>query len=179
MPEMTLAGRMRRQIRGSRSRTYWVSVLALTAIGAAVMMLWPARRDRPVLREPRMPRPEFRVLKVTDVSMSRVERLNLTVLVRSGMPNDTLQASLEWALYSVLDDYNQQRKHWVRTAWAYAVDDSTLPLSRWRAMAIWSDPELPQTLQPAHSGGDAVRVGSIEYDFTNPLLSSQPVRRQS
>jgi hypothetical protein len=172
-PEMRLAGRMRRQIRGSRSRTYWISVLVLTAVGAAVIMLWPVRRDRPLLSEPAMPRPEFRVVKVTDVSTSRVERLNLTVLVRPGMPNETLQAALDWALYSTLADYNGQRKHRVRTIWAYAVEDSTLPLSEWRGLARWVDPTLPDLLQPSRSGGDAARVGPVEYDFTNPLLRSR------
>ena len=173
MPERTLAARMRRQIRGSRSRTYWISVLVLTAIGAAVTMLWPVRRDRPLLSQPPTPRPEFRIVKVTDVSTRRVERLNLTVLVRPGMPNDTLQAALNWALYSTLADYNGQRKHLVRTIWAYAVEDSALPLSKWRGLAIWADPKLPGPLQPAHSGGDAVRVGPVEYDFTNPLTASR------
>jgi len=170
MPERTLGDRMRRQIRGSRSRTYWLSVLVLAAVGAAVTMLWPAWPERPLLSQPPMPRPEFRVVKVTDVSTRRMERLNLAVLVRPGMPNDTLQAVLNWALYSTLADYNGQRRHRVRTIWAYAVEDSTLPLSQWRGLAIWADPKLPEPLQPAHSGGDAVWVGPVEYDFTNPLL---------
>ena len=171
LPESRLAERMRRQARGSRSRTYWLTVLVLAAIGATVMMLWPARPYRPLLSQPAVPRPEFRVVKVTDVSTRRVERLNLAVLVRPGMPNDTLQAALNWALYSTLADYNGQRKHLVRTIWAYAVEDSALPLSQWRALGIWTDPRLPKALQPAHSGGDAVWVGPVEYDFTNPLLS--------
>lgn len=170
MPERTLADRMRRQIRGSRSRTYWLSVLVLAAVGAAVTLLWPVRRDRPLLSQPPMSQPEFSVVKVTDVSTRRVERLNLTVLVRPGMPNETLQAALNWALYSTLADYNGQRKHRVQTIWAYAVEDSTLPLSQWRGLAIWADPKLPGSHQPAHSGGDAVWVGPVEYDFTNPLL---------
>jgi hypothetical protein len=173
MPERTLGDRMRRQIRGSRSRSYWLSVLALAAVGAAVMMFWPSQPERPLLSQPPMPRPEFRIVKVTDVSTRRVERLNLAVLVRPGMPNETLQAALNWALYSTLADHNGQRKHLVRTIWAYAVEDSTLPLSQWRGLAIWADPKLPETLQPAHSGGDAVWVGPVEYDFTNPLLRSR------
>ena len=60
-----------------------------------------------------------------------------------------------------------------RTVWAYAVGDSALPLSRWRALAIWADPKLPEPFQPVHSGGDTVRVGPVEYDFTNPLLISR------
>jgi hypothetical protein len=177
MPERTLADRLGRQIRGSRSRAYWLSVLVMAAIGAAVTMLWPVRRDWPLLSPPSTSLPEFRVVKVTDVSSSRVERLNLAVLVQSKMPNETLQAALNWALYSTLDEYNRQRKHRVRIIWAYAVEDSTQPLSHWRAMAIWADPKLPESLQPAHSGGDAVQVGPVEYDFTNPLLPNQPVRR--
>jgi hypothetical protein len=170
MQEMTLADRLGRQIRGSRSRTYWLTVLVMAAIGAAVMVFWPAQPERPLLSRPAMPRPDFRVTKVADISGRRVERLNLTVLSRPGVPNETLQAALNWALYSILEEYNLQRKHRVRVIWAYAVEDSTTPLSHWRAMAIWADPKLPQSLQPAHSGGDAVQVGSVEYDFTNPLL---------
>jgi hypothetical protein len=102
-----------------------------------------------------------------------VERLNLAVLVRAGMPDDTLQAAINWALYSTLADYNGQRKHRVRTIWAYAVEDSTQPLSQWRGLGIWADPKLPESLQPAHSGGDAEWVGPVEYDFTNPLLGSR------
>ena len=173
MPERTLADRLGRQIRGSRSRAYWLSVLVMAAIGVAVTMLWPVRRDRPLLSPPSTSRPEFRVVKVTYVSTSRVERLNLTVLVRPEMPNETLQAALNWALYSTLDEYNRQLKHRVRTIWAYVVEDSTLQLSHWRAMAIWADPKLPDQLQPSHSGGDAVWVGPVEYDFTNPLLGSR------
>jgi len=133
------------------------------------MMLWPTRRDRPYLDRPTTARPDYRVIKVTDVSRSRVERLNLAVLVRPGMPNETLQAALEWALYSTLDEYNRQEKHRLRVIWAYAIEDSSMPLVHWRAMAIWADPRLPEQLQPAHSGGDAVRVGAVEYDFTNPV----------
>lgn len=170
MPERTLAGRLGRRIGGSRSRTYWLSVLAMAAVGAAVMMLWPVRPERPLLAEPSMPRPDYRVAKVTDVSTRRVERLNLAVLVRPEMPDEALQAALNWALYSILDEYNRERRRRVQTIWAYAVEDSALPLSRWRALAIWADPKLPELLQPARSGGDAVKVGSVEYDFTNPVL---------
>ena len=109
IPERTLADRLGRQIRGSRSRAYWLSVLVMAAVGAAVAMLWPVRRDRPLLSQPVAPRPHFRVVEVTDVSTSRVERLNLAVLIRPGMPNETLQAALNWALHSVLDEYYRQR----------------------------------------------------------------------
>jgi hypothetical protein len=184
MPERTLADRMKRQIRGSRSRSYWLTVLVMSAVGAAVMVLWPARPERPlVVGRPALPRPELGMVRVTDLSTSRVERLNLSVLVRPGMPNESLQAALDWALHSTLVEYNAQRKRRVRVIWAYAVEDSATPLSRWRALAIWADPELPEPLQPAHSGGDAVRVGPTEYDFTNPVLGSgvsgaeTPVRR--
>ena len=172
MPERTLADRLGRRIGGSRSRTYWLSVLVMAAIGATVMMLWPVRRERPLLAEPSTPRPDYSVARVTDVSTRKVERLNLTVLVRPDMPDEVLQAALNWALYSVLDEYNRQRKHRVQTIWAYAVEDSTRPLSHWRTLAIWADPKLPEPLQPARSGGDAVKVGSVEYDFTNPVFGS-------
>jgi hypothetical protein len=159
--ERAIAERIGRQIRGSRSRTYWLSVLGIATLAAAVAMLWPVRRERPLLSQPPMPRPEFRVVKVTDISTRRVERLNLTVLVRPRMPNETLQAALNWALYSTLADYNGQRKHRVRTIWAYAVEASTLPLSQWRALAIWADPKLPESLQPSLSGGEAGGAGRV------------------
>ena len=171
-PEQTLADRLGRRIGGSRSRTYWLSVLVMAAVGAAVMVLWPVRRERPLLAEPSTLAPDYSVMKVTDVSSRRVERLNLTVLVRPDMPTETLQVALNWALYSVLDEYNRQRKHRVQTIWAYAVEDSAMPLSRWRALAIWADPNLPERLQPVRSGGDAIQIGPIEYDFTNPLRES-------
>jgi hypothetical protein len=177
MPERTLADRLGRRIRGSRFRTYWLSVLVMAAIGATIMMLWPDRRERPLLALPSTPWPDYNVARVTDVSTSRVERLNLTVLVRPDLPNEALQAALNWALYSVLDEYNRHRKHRVQTIWAYAVEDTTMPLSQWRALAIWADPKLPEPLQPAHSGGDALQVGPVEYDFTNPLLLDMSARR--
>lgn len=177
--ERALADRLGRRIRGSHSRTYWLSVLVIAALGAVLAMLWPVRRSRPLLVQPSVPRPDFRVTRVTDMSANRVERLSLAVLVRPGMPAETLEAALSWALFSVLDEYNRQRKHRVRIIWAYAIEDTTVPLSHWRAMAIWADSELPESLKPAHSGGDAVRVGPVEYDFTNPLPLNQSVRRQS
>ena len=169
IPERATAGRLRRELRQSRARAYWLTVLGLAAVGAAVTMLCPARRERPTLSRPAVPRPDLRVVSVTDVSRSRVERLNLAVLVRPGMPNESLQAALSWALYSTLDEYNRQKKHRVRVIWAYAIEDSTQPLRHWRALAIWADPRLPASLQPARSGGDAVRFGPVEYDFTNPV----------
>jgi len=169
-PERTLADRLKRRIHASRSRAYWLTVLVMAAVGAAVTILWPAQRERPLLSQPATPRPEIRVVKVMDVSTRRVERLNLAVLVRPGLSSESLQTTLEWALYATLDEYNRQRKHRVRTIWAYAVEDTALPLSQWRALAIWADPKLPESLQPAHSGGDASWVGPTEYDFTNPLL---------
>jgi len=170
IPERALADRIGRQIRGSHTRAYWLSVLAMAAIGTAIAMLWPARRARPLLGKPSAQRPDFRVVSVTNLSTSRVERLNLAVVVRPQAPTETLQAALSWALYSTLDEYNRRLKHRVQVIWAYAVNDSTSPLSRWRAMAIWVDPRLPEPLQPARSGGDAVRVGPVEFDFTNPVL---------
>ena len=45
--------------------------------------------------------------------------------------------------------------------------------------AIWADPKLPDSLQPAHSGGDAGQVGPVEYDFTNPVLGSSVLSTES
>jgi hypothetical protein len=179
MQERTLAERLKRQIHGSRSRAYWLTVLVVAAFGVTAMMLWPARRERPVLDRPTEPRPEFHVFRVTDVSGGQVERLNLSVLVRPGMSNESLLAALSWALYSTLDEYNRKLRRRVRVIWAYAVEDSAIPLSRWRALAIWADPNLPERLQPVRSGGDAVRVGPIEYDFTNPLREFRAAGHQT
>jgi hypothetical protein len=179
MPESTVAERLKRQIRGSRSRTYWLTVLVVAAIGLAVTLLQPARRKRPVLDRPTEPMPEFQVFRADDVSGGKVERLNLAVLVRPGMPDEALRVCLNWALYLTLDEYNRKQRRRVRVVWAYAVEDSAVPLSRWRALAIWADPDLPERLQPAHSGGDAVRVGPVEYDFTNPLRESSTAERRT
>jgi hypothetical protein len=39
-------------------------------------------------------------------------------------------------------------------------------------MAIWHDPKLPRAAWPAGNGGDAIQVGTVEYDFTNPLATT-------
>lgn len=169
IPEQSIAERLGRGIRRTRTREYWLVLLVTAAVGAGVMVLLPTRAERPVLCRPVVPRSDYLLFKVSDVSGSGIERLNLSVLVRPGLPNETLAAALNWAVYSALDEYNRQKRRRVRVIWAYAVEDSGLPLARWRAMAIWADPKLPQSRQPARSGGDAVRSGAIEYDFTNPV----------
>jgi hypothetical protein len=172
MPDRTLADRLGRQIRGSSSRTYWLSVLVIAALGVALALLWPVRRARPLLVQPSVPRPHFRVVKVTDTSTNRVERLSLAVLVRPGMPRETLEAALNWALFLVLDEYNRQRKQRVRTVWAYAVDDSTVPLSRWRAMAIWSDPSPCSRHIPAVMRSGSGRSSTISLILFFPTSLS-------
>jgi hypothetical protein len=114
--------------------------------------------------------PAYRTLSVASVPSGRLERLNLVVLVRDGLPDDSVRDVLNWALYSTLEETNRKQKRSVRVIWAYAVESETLPVSRWRGMAIWADRRLPKDLVPAHSGGDAVWVGDAEYDMTNPVL---------
>jgi hypothetical protein len=49
------------------------------------------------------------------------------------------------------------------------LDRADAKLTDWIAMAIWVDPGLPESRHPAGIGGDATRIGAVEYDFTNSV----------
>ncbi len=116
--------------------------------------------------------PAHKVIETRDMPFQGVDRLSVAALVRPGLEQDSLRAVLDWMLYSVLDAHNRQGGRSIRVVWAYLLEDSLAPKSSWRAMAIWTDPKLPARLRPAGIGGDAVRDGPVEYDFTNTIGSS-------
>jgi hypothetical protein len=171
--ETRLGARLKDGMRYRRSGSYWLFLVGLGVLGAILMLVIPARRDRPLIPEPTVPRPRYQVFATEEKPGNRLERLNVALLVPPDMPNDTLKAALNWALFSTLDEQNRVRRRTVRVVWLYALTDTSLALARWRAMAIWADPKLPPALVPAHSGGDAVREGDTEYDFTNPVVSAE------
>jgi len=156
----------------SRRRSYW---LPLIVLGACVVLLAtilrPRSHPRPLLPEPTGARPQYQMITSQDLSTEDVDRLSIVGLVRPDMTDDSLRAVLDWMLYSALDEYNRKQKRAVRVIWAYLLDDSLSPKSSWRAMAIWADPKLAESLRPAGIGGDAVREGPVQYDFTNPIAS--------
>jgi hypothetical protein len=124
------------------------------------------------MERPAVPKPEYRILGVTNVPSGHLERLNLVVQVMDGLSDDSVRDALNWAVYLALEESNLKQRRSVRVIWAYAVESETVPASRWRGMAIWADSRLPKDLVPAHSGGDAVWVGDVEYDLTNPVLAA-------
>ncbi|MEO0085729.1 MAG: hypothetical protein ABIK37_03765 [candidate division WOR-3 bacterium] len=103
-----------------------------------------------------------------------VGRLTVAALVRPGMSDDDLRIAMDWVLHDVLERHNRIGHGAIRVVWVYMLEDSTQSISQWRAMAVWVDPRLPEPARPAASriGGDAVRSGDVEYDFTNPVIVS-------
>jgi len=99
-----------------------------------------------------------------------LDRMTVAALVRPGLGDSELRSVLDWLLYEVLDRHNRLKRRNIRVVWAYALEDSTRRASQWRAMAVWIDPRLEEERRPeaARVGGDAVRSGAVEYDFTNP-----------
>jgi len=170
--ERTLGERIRIRA-GGRQGGYWRVVVMLAVLGVAVLLLWPPGRVvRPLLPQPTLPRPAYRIVETRDMPADRVDRLTVVAAVRPGMERDSLRAALDWVLFSTLDEYNRQKRRFARVIWAYLLEDPALPVSRWRAMAIWTDPALPESRRPAGPGGDAVEAGPVEYDFTNPLSAT-------
>jgi hypothetical protein len=115
-----------------------------------------------------LPQPDYRVREARNMPASRVDRITVVAVVRPGFADDSLRNALDWLLYSTLDESNRQKKRRVRVVWAYVVEHETTATANWRAMAIWHDPSLPEALKPAGPGGDVVKSGSVQYDFTNP-----------
>jgi hypothetical protein len=110
------------------------------------------------------------VIETRDLSARGVQRLSVAALVRAGLPDDSLRAALDQVLFSTLDSCNRREGRRVQVVWAYLLIDSAAAKSDWRAMAIWADPALPEARQPSGIGGDAVHIGPVEYDFTNPVV---------
>ncbi len=167
-PAPSLIERMRA---GSRAghRRYWQFVVVLALLGTAVLVFWPRRGARLLLAEPAGLKPEYRVREMRSLPTGRVDRVSVVAVVRAGLADDSLRSVLDWLLYSTLDQCNRQQRRRVQVVWAYLVEHETTATAGWRAMAIWHDPSLPKAQQSAGPGGDVVRVGSVQYDFTNPV----------
>ncbi len=163
-----------RSIRGAqRRRSYWISIVFLA--GCAVLsglIFGPGLKSKgSVFPRPTHPEPVYQLLSIKEVRVNKLK--GLTVLAQTAIQPevDSLQVVLDWILYSVLDKYNRQQKDRIRVVWVYVYKDSVENMAQWRAMAIWVDPKLPRASWPeaARIGGDAIRKGAVEYDFTNPL----------
>lgn len=156
---------------GTRSRTrYWLVVAVLAVVGAVVLALFgSSRKQGALLPEPSVPKPEYVITEARELPSPGVERLSVVALVRPGTDRDSLRTVLDWMLYSTLDEYNHKRRRFVRVIWAYVLDNMAAAKSSWLAMAIWVDPKLGVARRPARIGGDALRVGPVEYGFTNSV----------
>uniref|UniRef100_A0A7C4GCL7 Uncharacterized protein n=1 Tax=candidate division WOR-3 bacterium TaxID=2052148 RepID=A0A7C4GCL7_UNCW3 len=165
-----MAERIRKAARAGRRSRYTLIVVALAVAGAVVVGVFPAsRRTRPTLPSPRLPRPEFALLREIPMPAEGIDRMTVIALVRPGLTNDDLRLVMEWLIYDVLERSNRLGRERIQVVWTYVLEDSIRPVSEWRAMAIWVDPGLPNPRRPAAAriGGDAIRVGDVEYDFSN------------
>jgi hypothetical protein len=174
--ERLLTERIRNTARPHGKR-YWQTAVTLAVLGTMALLLWPRRGPRLLRAEPKGPMPEYRVRKVRNMPSGRIDRVTVVAVTKSGFEDDSLRLALDWLLYETLDETNRRQRRRVRVVWAYLVEHETTPPARWRAMAIWHDPALPGSLRPAGPGGDVVRIGSVQYDFTNPVLTAD--RRQN
>ncbi|MEO0073579.1 MAG: hypothetical protein ABIK43_02805 [candidate division WOR-3 bacterium] len=171
--EHSVRGRMMEAIKSEHRVRYWPAVAVLAALGFLALLV-PGLKPRPagwLVPEPETLRPEFAVMAVDDVSFGSVKRSNVTVLVSPGADDSSLRRVLDWALYDHLAEFNGRKRRHLQVVWVYALDDSLSSLGEWRAMAVWVDPRLPAQRVPdaARLGGDAVSIGTVQYDFTNPV----------
>lgn len=175
LTDKTLTERMKAQAGWRRGgRGYLRAVILLALLGVVVLLVWPTRHRGPVLPQPSGVRPELRVLDTREMPARGFDRLTLVLLGSPEGDNDQLRLLMDWALYEAVVRYNGQQKRNVRVVWLYVVTDASLPAVKWRAMAIWIDPTLHESLRPAGNGGDALKAGAVEYDFTNPVVTSVP-----
>jgi hypothetical protein len=112
---------------------------------------------------------------VLEMPVGRQQRLTVTALIRPELGPESLRAVLDWILFSVLDEYNRIRRRKIQVVWVYLYEDTTSSLASWRAMAVYVDPKLSGLGVPdaARIGGDAIKDGAVEYDFTNPVKDAK------
>ncbi len=127
---------------------------------------------------PDLPAPGYHLLEVRETPGAGQERLTAMALVKSGMPGESLRLVLDWLIYPVLDSYNREQGRNVQVVWAYLYEDTFVSAARWRAMAVWVSPYLPVARWPeaARLGGDVLKEGAVQYDFTNPVISRDTIR---
>ncbi len=170
--------RVKRAFQSRRRSNRLPVIIALAAVGLLVVVLVPRRSRTPLLPEPAGPRPGFAVIETIDMAARGIGRLSVTALVRPGLTNDSLRSVLDWLIYSTVDARNRRAGGNVRVVWAYLLEDSSAGKVNWRAMAIWTDPKLPERLRPAGMGGDAVKQDATEYDFTNTVRTPDSTKEK-
>jgi hypothetical protein len=149
-------------------------IVLLAAVVILVVLFRPHRLVKPLLAGPVSPRPDFRVVETWDLVQQGIDRMSVVALVPESTGDSALRDVLDWTLYETLDRYNRRGDRYLRVVWAYVVEDSLASKTNWRAMAIWTDPKLDEARRPAGIGGDAVKAGSVEYDFTNNYRPGEP-----
>lgn len=124
-------------------------------------------------------KPDFKILSIEEMPVRNQERLTVKTLVSSTADEESLRLVIDWVLYQVLNEYNRTKRRNVQIVWIYAYDQKEARSYEWRAMAVYVDPRLPQKNVPdaARIGGDAIRDGAVEYDFTNPVLNLETTKR--
>lgn len=163
-------GQRTRIVFRARRRGYRYAFIVLAAIVVLLAVLMrPRARVGPTLPAPAGEGPTPRVTEVLDQSTGGLERLSVVAVVDSGHDRAGLRSALDRLLHATLDDYNREQRRRVRVVWAYLLSDADASRGDWVAMAIWVDSSVPPNRRPSGIGGDAVRDGAVEYDFTNPL----------
>jgi hypothetical protein len=155
-----------------RRRSYRLAVVVLAALAVVSGLVVGRRAKKPMLPAPSLPEVAFAVQRRADQNIGRYERQSVFARVRPGLPDDSLRAALDWLLYRVVNTRNATRRGNLRVVWAYLYETDSGPVTGWRAMAIWQAPGLPAVARPAGIGGDAVKAGDVEYDFTNEFRRS-------
>jgi hypothetical protein len=159
-----------RRANEDRRRNYRLAIIVLLVAAVLLAIMFRPRAGRkPVYHRPDVPKPEFVVLETWDLPTKGVDRMSISVQADSGLSRDELQSVLDWVLYATIDQNNQQGTRRLQVVWAYVLDRADAKLTDWIAMAIWVDPGLPESRHPAGIGGDATRIGAVEYDFTNSV----------
>lgn len=169
-PRPGLAERIRARSNRSIGRAaFWRAVAVLGLLALVMLVLRPPRRAGPVPEPPAAPRPEFSVRRVDRQPTRGHGRLSIYIDAPKGLADEGLRAVIDWALYDALAEHNREQRENVRVAWLYLYDRPETAPSQWRAMAIWTDPALPAPARPSGIGGDAVKTGAMQYDFTNTV----------
>lgn len=167
-----MADRIRGIREAHRHRNYWMSVIFLIVLAILSGLIFgpSSRSKQTVLSCPELPPPAYRLMALKEVQVNKLK--GLTVLAQTEhSEKDSLRSAIDWILYSVVDNYTRRKRERIRVVWIYVYKDSVDKLAQWKAMAIWIDPTLPEVLWPeaARIGEDGVKIGTVEYDFTNPL----------